>query len=586
MKNNEKTGYPSIDKPWLKYFDQEVLDTHLPECTVYEYLWENNRDHLEDTALNYFDRKITYHEVFSNIDNATNAFARLGIRAGDIVVMTTVTIPETIYAFYALNRLGAISNMVDPRTSIDGIRDYILEVNARWVLTIDVAYPKIEKAINGTSVERVIVTSPADSLPVAKGLLFHMANRLKGAVPKLNHISIQWKRFLKNGDGVLPKLVPYKKDSCCVIVHTGGTTGAPKGVMLSNDNLNVMALQYRLLGVDFNRKQNFLNIMPPFIAYGVVLGVHMPLVLGLNDVLIPQFDPEKFAELIVKYRPAHLLGVPSHYEKLRTSPKMEGCDLHFFESAGAGGDAITAKFEVDINHFLQTHNSKYQIAKGYGMTEISSAATACHGTVNKLQSVGIPHLFTTVTVFSPDTGEELKVGEQGEICMCAPTVMLGYYHNEKETSAILKKHSDGKLWIHSGDIGHMDEDGFLYIDGRLKRVIIRHDGFKVFPSLIENTVSSHEDVVACCAVGVPDVSYHHGKLPVVFVSLNDGSNDKRDIKSQLVELCEKNLPEYAQPVEFYFCDTLPLTSIGKIDYLALEQLANEQKQSIGDNDAR
>ncbi len=346
--------------------------------------------------------------------------------------------------------------------------------------------------------------------------------------------------------------------------------------MLSNDNLNVMALQYYLLGVNFNRKQNFLNIMPPFIAYGVVLGIHMPLSLGLNDVLIPQLDPNKFADLILKYRPSHLLGVPSHFEKLRISPKMNNFNLEFFESAGAGGDAITAKFEEDINEFLISHHSKYQIAKGYGMTEISSAATACHGTVNKYRSVGIPHIFTIVSVFDPETGNELKYGEQGEICMCAPTVTLGYYKNEKETASILRTHSDGKMWIHSGDIGHMDEDGFVFIDGRLKRLIIRNDGFKIFPSLIENVVASLEAVESCCAIGKPDSTYHHGQVPVVYVVLKSSSANESFVKQELSALCQKELPEYAQPVDYKFIKSLPLTPIGKVDYRALEKMAEQE----------
>lgn len=276
-----------------------------------------------------------------------------------------------------------------------------------------------------------------------------------------------------------------------MIVHTGGTTGTPKGVMLSDGNLNTMAFQYKRLGVEFTREQNFLNIMPPFIAYGVVLGIHMPLVLGLNDVLIPQFDPNKFADLIIKYKPAHLMGVPTHFDKLRTNKKMINYDLSFFKSAGAGGDAITAQFETEINQFLKEHKSEYDIAKGYGMTEISSAATACRGTVNKFQSVGVPHLKTVVSVFEPDTDKELPYGAKGEICMTSPTVMLGYYANEKETNQLLRVHSDGKTWIHSGDLGYMDSDGFVFIEGRTKRLIIRHDGFKIFPTLIENKITSY-----------------------------------------------------------------------------------------------
>lgn len=570
------TGYPSVDKPWLKYFTKEAIEAPLPKCTVYDYLWESNKGDLDNVALNYFDRSITYRELFDNIEQSTRALAALGLKSGDIIIMATVTTPEAIYAFYACNRLGIVSNMVDPRTSTNGIRDYITEVGARCVITIDVAYPKIEKAAEGTCVEKIVAISPADSLPPVKKAGFKLINLIKKSAVRLPDSCDTWKRFLARGASVVYVTEPYKENACCVIVHTGGTTGTPKGVMLSNENLNTMALQYRLLGAEFNRSQSFLNIMPPFIAYGVVCGIHMPLVLGLTDVLIPQLDPDKFADLVIKYKPAHMLGVPAHFEKMRLSPKMRGFDLSFFESTGAGGDSISAQFERDINAFLREHKSKYEIAKGYGMTEISSAAVACHGTVNKFQSAGIPHLKTTVSVFEPDTDKELKYGETGEICMTAPTVMLGYFNHPEETDKVLHRHSDGKLWIHSGDIGHMDEDGFLFIDGRIKRIIVRYDGFKVFPSMIENTVSSHGAVEQCCAVGVDDAAHSQGKLPAVHVALKAEYRGKEhQVEQELGALCQKELPEYAQPVAWHFRDSLPLTPIGKIDFRALEKESEE-----------
>lgn len=577
MQEKKLTGYPSIDKPWLKYYSEEAINASVPECTIYEYLWENNKDHLDDVALNYFDRKITYGELFENIEKAAKAFSALGVKQGDIIVMATVTTPETIYAFYGLNRLGAISNMVDPRTSTEGIKGYISEVDAKLVLTIEAVLPKIEKAVISTKTDAILVVSPADSLPQPQKALFLLSNKLKSKTPKMSDKCLSWASFIKKGFDNNTTYSEYKKNHCCVIVHTGGTTGTPKGVMLSNDNLNVMAMQYKLLGVDYNRDQRFLNIMPPFIAYGVVCGIHMPLVLGLIDVLIVQLDPNKFADLVKKYKPAHMLGVPNHFENMRTSPKMKGFDLDFFESTGAGGDGIPEQFERGINSFLKEHGSKYQLAKGYGMTEISSAAVACHGTVNKLQSAGVPHLKTVVSVFEPNTDNEMTYGSTGEICMSAPTVMLGYYNHPEETNYILRKHRDGRSWIHSGDIGHMDEDGFLFVDGRIKRVIVRHDGFKVFPSQIENVISKCNSVNACCAVGVTDKSHSQGKLPIVFVVKSSNENDDA-VKSELFELCKKELPEYAQPVDFVFTDVLPLTPIGKVDYRALEKQAEEMSK--------
>ena len=560
------TGYPSIDKPWLKYYSQEAINEPLPECTMYEYLWENNKNHLDDVALVYFGRKITYETLFSEIEKTASAFWSAGIRAGDIVLMTTVTVPETIYAFYALNRIGAISNMADPRTSIEGIRRFAQEVNAKIVLTIDVAYPKIAKAAIGTSVKQIITLSPADSLPPIKKAAYKVAKRQ--VMPAGDNCE-NWCEFITSSKNEINFSPGKAASDCCVMVHTGGTTGTPKTVMLSNQNLNTMAMQYALLGIDLNREQSFLNIMPPFIAYGVVLGIHMPLCLGLNDILIPQLDPNKFPNLILKYKPAHLAGVPMHYEQLRTNPKAQKADLSFFCMTGCGGDGMAEGFEIAINEFLFQHNCKYPITKGYGMTEISSAATTNKLKLNKLGSVGIPHLKTTVAVFEVGTDKELPYGESGEICMCSPTVMLGYYNAPEEENKVLMKHSDGNTWIHSGDIGYMDEDGFLYINGRLKRMIIRPDGHNVWPSQIENVILSYPGVENCAVVGLPNPNGKNGKIPTAFIVA-----DNNQVTADAIDAYSKErLPERDCALGYRFVSEIPLTPIGKVDYRALEAQA-------------
>ena len=567
------TGYPSIDKPWLKYYSEEAINSALPECTIYEYLWQNNKDHLDDIALNYFDRKITYGELFENIDKAACAFSAIGVKPGDIVTVCAVTIPETIYSFYGLNRLGAVSNMTDPRTSIDGLKDYIIEVHSDVVICIDVVYPKIAKAIEGTGVKTVLIISPADSLPQPKKAIYKVFNSTK---IKMNDIAVKWDEFIDNGKEEIPNYPTYKKDVCCVIEHTGGTTGSPKGVMLSSDNINALACQY-FYGLDTSRQQKFLNIMPPFIAYGVAIGIHMPMCCGNTIILIPQFNPEKFDKLIVKYKPNHFCGVPTHFDTLLSSKRMDNFDLSFLVSAGMGGDKMDIDSEQKINDFLASHNNKYKVAKGYGMTETSSCSCSClckNNESNKLGSTGVPLIHNLISVFDASTGKELKYNEIGEICISSPTMMLGYFDNENETNKIIKRHEDGRLWVHSGDIGYMDNDGCLFIADRAKRMIIRHDGFKVFPSLIENAVSSHAAVKNCCAVGVADKQHSQGKLPVAVAVLKDNSCTNR-VKKELMQMCRDKLPEYVQPADFMFVSELPLTPIGKVDYRALEKQAGE-----------
>lgn len=562
------TGYPSIDKPWLKYYSEEAISAPMPECTIYEYLWRQNKDYLNRIALNYFDNRIAFRELFRNIDRTAAAFAVLGVKAGDIVVIASVTTPETIYAFYALNRLGAVSNMVDPRTSAEGIREYIREVNATVVMVLDAAYGKIKEAICGTAVKKIVVVSPADSLRGIKRLGYRLAK----PAPKLDENCVSWRDFIEAGRGKTYDGEPYRKDRCCLIVHTGGTTGSPKGVMLSDDNLNALVQQSILTGIDMQRIHTWMDIMPPFIAYGLGMGVCLPLVIGMETILIPSFDPKKFDELIIRHKPVHMVFVPSYWGTIIRSKKMDRIDLSNIVLAAVGGDSLDIELEKAANAFLKMHGSKHAVTKGYGMSEVCAAATATIDANNEIGSVGIPYVHTTISIFDPETGEELTYNQRGEVCITGPNVMLGYYGNPEATNAILRRHADGRLWIHSGDIGYMNEKGSLFIVDRMKRMIVRHDGFKVFPSQIEKTVARHNSVESCCTVGARDTAHSQGKLPVVFAVLKPHA-DAQQTEAELQRLCLLELPEYAQPVQYRFIDVLPLTPIGKIDYRALEEMA-------------
>lgn len=202
--------------------------------------------------------------------------------------------------------------------------------------------------------------------------------------------------------------------------------------------------------------------------------------LGFTVIIVPNLDPAKLGSLVLKYKPEHMFGVPSHYQQLAADPKLRDKDLSFILNYAAGGDSIARGAEQTVNDFLAAHGVRYPIAKGYGMTEVASAATVAAGSNNKLGSVGIPMVNTLVAAFEPGTDKELPIGERGELCISGPTTMKGYYNKPDETDIILRRHPDGRIWVHTGDIGYLDEDGFVYLDSRIKRLIIRHDGFKVF----------------------------------------------------------------------------------------------------------
>ena len=562
-----KPVYASAAKPWLKYYDQKFIDQTVPDCSAFEYICHQNKNHLPETAIDYYGRRITYADLIVNVKKTAASFRAIGMKKGDIATVVSVMTPEVIYAFYAADMIGATLNLVDPRYSAEGIREYIEEVDSHLLICLNVAYERCHQAAKHTHVERVLVISPADSLPL------HLAVGYKLTNPDKNRYKsnvLHWKDFIAAGQNQSTNAEPYDPQHTCVVVHTGGTTGSPKGVMLTDKDFNSIAQQFGAYEKLFRRGQKLMNIMPPFIAYGYACGVHLPLVLGLTVVIIPNLDPAKLGLLIWKHKPEHLFGVPAHYQQMAASPLLKNKDLSFIRNYAAGGDAITVGAEQTVDAFLKEHGAEFPLAKGYGMTEVSSAATAAAGTVNKIGSVGIPLVNTVVSVFEPGTENELPIGERGEICISGPAVMKGYYNKPNETAILLHRHADGKLWAHTGDIGYMDEDGFVFLNSRIKRLIIRHDGFKVFPSMIENVISRHPAVQQCSVVGCTDRDHVQGRLPFVYVVLEpEADKKKRQIQRELRQLCREELPEYVQPVGYKFISEMPFTPIGKVDYRKL-----------------
>lgn len=582
------TGIPSIDKPWLKYYDEESIKLSMPSVSCYEYLYECNKDHLDNTALSYFGRKITFKEFFENIEKTAKALKVLGVKENDIITVSLPNIPEAAYLFYACSKIGAVANMVDPRTSDEGIKKYIEEVHSKLVIIIDSYFYKIEDLVNRGTVKKAIAVSPSESLPYGLSLGYKAKSffeSLKDSSKKVryNENVMNWYGFILSGEYFRKETkVKHIPNRPLVIEHTGGTTGNPKGVLLSNENINAVALQSVLTGIDMKREHTWLDIMPTFIAYGVGMGLHLPLTIGMETILIPQFDAKKFDELILKHRPVHMVGVPSYWGTIINSKKMQKQDLSFMIAPTVGGDAMDITLEKESNEFLKAHNCSTKITKGYGMTEVTGGVVGTVDANNEIGSVGIPFVKTTVAIFDPVTNEELSYNQEGEVCMTGPNTMLGYFANEQATKDILRVHEDGSIWIHSGDIGYMTEKGNLFIVDRLKRMIIRYDGFKVFPSLIEKVIGTHSAVESCKVVGTRDFDHSQGKLPKVHLVLKDEYKNIEEgtVIQELKQLCLEQLPEYMQPVDYKVREVMPLTSIGKIDYRALEAEDQEKTKTL------
>ena len=560
--------YASQAKPWLKYYDQKFIDQTLPALSAFEYVCQRSKNHLNDTALDYYGRKFTYADLIVNVKKTAAALRGAGVKKGDIITVVSIMTPEIIALFYAADMIGATLNLVDPRYSVEGIREYIEEVDSHLLVCLNVVYERCRQAAKRTNVEKVIVLSPADSLPPV------MAVGYKLTTPDKNKYAsnvIRWKQFIKGGEGQSIAAEPYDPGHACVVVHTGGTTGSPKGVMLTDNCFNGIALQFQAYPKLFHRGQKLMNVMPPFIAYGFACGIHLPLVLGFTVIIIPNLDPAKLGSLVLKHKPEHMFGVPTHYQQLAADPKLRDKDLSFIINYAAGGDSLSRGAEQTVNDFLAAHGARYPIAKGYGMTEVSSAATVAAGLDNKPGSVGIPMVNTIIAAFEPGTDRELPIGERGELCISGPCLMKGYYNKPEETAILLRRHPDGRVWAHTGDMGYLDEDGFVFLDSRIKRMIIRHDGFKVFPSMIENVVSRHPAVHQCSVVGCADKDHTQGRLPFVYIVLKaDTTAKKKQVIRELERMCAEELPEYVQPVAYKFISSMPMTPVGKVDYRQLE----------------
>ena len=558
---------PSQEKPWLKYYPDNGCNIKPPHLSVYGFMREINQDNLSSSALNYYGTKVSYRDMLANIDAAANSFAALGIKKGDLVCFVTVAVPETIYAIYALNKIGATCNMIDPRMDVKSIRKMIKNSGSTTTLVIDIAWPKMDKILDDINQKHIIVQSPARSLPFVKKMFMTLTSKAK--VP-FNDSIVNWDTFLSYGKNAVATEVPYEGDAVVAITFTGGTTGFPKGVMLTNDSMNAVSINFQYAGLDTHPGDSFLGIIPCFTSYGMVCGLHMPLCMKTQLIPIPRFIPTEFGKLVKQFRPNHMISTPAFYELMIDSKEMKNFDLSFLTTMGSGGDTMNEGLEKKLDDFMKSHNIRYPLAQGYGMSEVSAAASFCVNDIFKRKSVGIPSVTTTIAIFDPETGKELDYNQHGEVCITGPTVMKGYYRSPEETAIVMREHEDGQVWVHSGDIGYMDEDGFVYIIGRIKRMITRFDGHKVFPVTIESMVDERDEVRNCCVIGVNDREHGQGQYPLVIVALAEGVDEAAALQS-IYDECQEKLEERGKPVAVLSVPSIPLTGSGKNDYRTLEE---------------
>lgn len=557
--------------PWLKYFGDMPAHLDYPKGSMYEAVKESaiTKKKMNSVAYEFQGKKTNYKQFLNKIEVLGKAYKSIGIDEGDMVTVCMPNTPQGVDTFYALNRIGAVPAMIHPLSAVGEIAFYINSTQSKAVLVVDLFYEKVLEALKQVKHSvKVVVAHIKDELPFPLNMLYPLTVKKKPApLPKDNKNVIDWSDFISGGKKVkLSDKFPKAEDTA-VILFSGGTTGTSKGIQLTNLNMNALAAQVAANAGFTMEGLRMFSVMPLFHGFGLGVGIHTALMASGTCIIIPQFTIKTYARDVKKYKPNVIVGVPTLYEALLRSEGFD-FDLSFLRGMFCGGDSLSVELKKKVDKFLKDHNATIQVREGYGTTECVTASCLTPYDTYREGSIGIPLSDTYYSIVNPNNDTELPYGEEGEICICGPTVMKGYLNNAEETASTLRRHEDGNLWLHTGDLGYMDEDGFVYYKQRMKRLIIV-SGINVYPSQVENAIDAHPDVLLSCAVGIPDPYKMH--VVKAFVVLRQGVEPSDKIKEEIIENCKKNVSRYGVPREIEFRTELPKTLVGKVAYRVLEE---------------
>lgn len=561
-KNNIKT-------PWLKYY-KEGVPAHLnyPKGTMVGYFLEAVARYPENIAIEYYGRTYTYRAFYEMIRDTAKSLKSQGVKEGDTIAICMPNTPEAILMFYAANMVGALVSLIHPLSAEKEIQNYINGSGATFLLSLDLVYDKVHNIVDNTCIKKIVIASAGDSLKTIKKFLYKFKNR--GTVPKIELTDdiMTWNEFINYGYDYQGEIACLKgTNDPAVILYSGGTSGDPKGILLTNMNFNALALSCHKMIEQSGEGESILAILPIFHGFGLGVCIHTTLGCGMRVVLVPNFNPKDFGKLLHKHKISIVCGVPSLFESL-TKTSMGKNDLSKLKSAISGGDFMSKDLKNKVDTYFREHGSNAEIRVGYGLTEASAAICVTPTGEYRESSIGVPFPDTYIKVVRVGTHDEVPYGEDGEICISGPTVMMGYLNNLEETIQTLQIHEDGRTWLHTGDVGSMDKDGFVYFKQRVKRIIISN-GYNLYPSYIETIINSHPDVFTSTVIGIP----HPKKVQVAkaYIVLKDGVKPSKEVEKSIRLHCEKNLARYSLPAVYEFRESLPKTLVGKVAYRELEK---------------